>query len=1568
MPSSGEDAVKAGGILGKGQDVPPQHCGNYIDANACAVNVQVPSDSSIPFARPNPLLYSEQKPTQHCQVKPSYVHSPIGVIKRSDESLAFTEADEQSGASGPPNVSTRRRGLGPLSSCGTSDSPTEKARGSTWSVPNLPVTDGSHASSVAHHRHASPAGLDSFANSLSTELQRTADSRPAPIGEDGVLHSRDRVHPVHPSVRRTLKHVSRKNIIFAAALVLVILILTAAGGISVAFVNEHYNALSYLEHSQDKSRALLNRSIVRLHDYKEELQAGVADLMKFARYSMSLGDYESVATLRDALKDSFFRNWEMRLLSLNISSTHSIIVPFCEEPEINSGSCPIMVLKITCLPYTNPPQCIFESSNDDGLQTSRYEITFQNSVPHISTFREHGESTVGYLPMQANGDYAYYLSLIHTSFGPESLQPLLTVQLQESVAFSSGVKRNVISNLGSFLGQWFYRFESSLQKSPESYSMLFSGDGTILAYGQDYSKPLSDYDTEPCRCYSIKDSPVRCGVSESAILDEMANLFEASSSGAYMPGENTLSNSGFSMTKQMGKYSVSYQDFLSFSSGTGMNCLSLFAAYATPIDSQLGHDTILQIVICVVIIFLCMFILGGVALVAMTQMMKVVEVISQLATHAATYDTKQMRAVLDRQNPGYLARTLTSTEIINYEFQRILANLNAYRPFLPQSLLTKGNFDFSDGEMERPTLAERGGVFTGNSHDIFDAEYSCLEGVQGNGLLPAIAGNELRHVLSNPVENRRLLQRGFYRTKSTILVAVLSNVAVNGVDSVDQINKFVETVLDHAAYANGVVEAIEYQKVVVSFNSHFPVPRHQEKACLCALAMRDSFQNTGCSVTIGISSGYNYVGTTGTEQQKARVIVGESVGVAHALATLQYYLGCSIFASEAVVHEALVTAVVVDVVQLYYEHSHEWKQYNVSEIVGSCAVPLSEDMLLVKSVFKLVRCRQAEAALVAVRAYVKESEEKNRPLPWSVQHLHALVELQQQLIKSGYHRRRRHWQCLESEEVILNHLADINKLSTKQQRQHRSQLRRLPSNGVLGSVGGASVTEAVTLADLTAKTSDGFNRPEETRIALALMGEQSKVNASRRLVVPAQDVARGEEDTMFAIFVTGNDGDDQSDCDVAAEDECHASPLNTVAVDMNRAERSCGVAMAIPLPPPLSCLSSNALAASSVGPSYSSPPAPASAMVERQLSSSGRASTYSVRARNTPLLHPRVKGAQSPNSGPQSIAGAVNSTNSNSNCCGGGNDRMMSSIEEGHLGLSDIACGGSVEGASGSLSVRQHNGFELPERIVSVEGQVFYRTSHQIGRGSFGAVYLVISETGFLGAMKTFPLNQSNAPQLIREVEALSQMRHENIVGYDCCAVQDEYFFIICEYMSAGTLGKLIQSLTTIPERAVRKYARDVLFGLCYLHQRSWVHCDIKPDNILMQSDGTCKLADFGAASLSRSFANAMTIQGTARFSAPEAILGVCSKAGDVYSFGITLAQMVMGVHPWHAYPESDAFFAVRYLGEIRHAQETGTPCAMQPDLPTNLEDKELETVIHRCCEFDSKNRPTVEELLTMLS
>jgi class 3 adenylate cyclase len=1608
---SGTEVV-AEGDGANGNKLPGPVSLNHLDVTASLENTHNSgSNPLIPLIKPQPILYSEQERTRQGQLSHNAVLTPTnGAAKRPGENVAFTEADEQSGTSGPLNTSTRRRGLGPLSSLGTSNPTVDNDhRSSSPNAANVSSGGGAGPSPVvlasavaaAHHRRSSTMNLDSFGNSTSTEQKAGEDIRRTFIDDNGILHSEYREDPIDASVSDTLKLVRRKNIMFMAGLVALILILTVAGGVSVAFVNRHYTTQSHREYMQEQNRVVLNSSVLLLQTYQDDLQADASDLMKFVRSMMKRGNYQNVSALRDALIDPFFEAWKTWLFSSNVTATHSIYVPFCDEAEINSRSCPIMALSIACLPYGLTGLCTLEKSADDGLSTVMYDIGFKDKIPFISTFKGTGTITVNYVHNQTNYDHGFFLDPSYASGIDSSEHPLLTMRRQENITLFSesdsdsdnatGIERVLICDSGSFLEQWFYRYEASLQKSSDSYSMLFRDNGTILAYGYGDLEYKAPHAPAPCRFYTQGRVVERCGGPKAGVLDEMVDLFEKSLPNSDVLTADVVKNGEFTLTKQMGKYSVAYQDFLRFRTDYDKNNIVFFAAYATPLNSKLGRDGILQIVICVIIIFLCMFILGGVALVATTQMMKVVEVISQLATHAAMYDTKQMRAVLDRQHPGYLARLVTSTAIINYEFQRILANLNAYRPFLPQSLLTKGNFDFSDEGTERPANMRHDGAFPNDSREPSDVEGERC-GVQGNEFFPPIEDEELRHILSNPIENRRLLQRSFHRTKSTILVASLSNVAVHAADSVDVINKFVETVLEHAAHANGVVEAIEYQKVVVSFNSHFPVPRHQEKACLCALAMRESFQQTSCNVTIGISSGFNYVGTTGTDQQKARVIMGESVVVAHALSTLAYNLGCSIYANEAVVHEALVTAVVVDVVQLYYEQSDEWKQYHVSEIVGSRSVVLSADMQLVKSVFKLVRYRQAEAALLAVRAYVAESQEKGHALPWSVRRLCALVEAQQPLIKNGYRRQRRHWQTLEGEELIFNHLAEVNRQFVKQQQQKRL---KISSNVTSGSFVGASATGVTNSTDLAANTSDGCNRPDETQIARALIGEQSKASATKRLVVPAQDGASAAdgaavEDTMFAIFVPNDDddedetvyGDDdgeKSNANAAPTGDAgkdSTSPSNMPSTEINRAELDSTRKLVLPLPPPppsseQRCLSNSATAASAaaVGCHSSSPLLPFAA--EPQLSASGRTSILSVRARPASLKHTRSAGPQSPLAGPHIMEGGTNNTstnNNNSNGGGGAGGHKTSFAEDGHSYSPESMWRGPTEECSTSPYLKTHTGFELPQRIVSVEGQVFFRTSHQIGRGSFGAVYLVISETGYLGAMKTFPLNQSNSPQLIREVETLSQMRHENIVGYDCCAVQDDYFFIICEYMSAGTLGRLILSLNSIPERAVRKYARDVLFGLCYLHQHSWVHCDIKPDNILMQSDGTCKLADFGAASLSRSFADAVTMRGTARFSAPEAILGVCSKAGDVYSFGITLAQMVTGVHPWHAYPESDAFFVVRYLGEIRHALETGKPCAMQPDLPTNLEDKELETVIHRCCEFDAKKRPTAEELLTMLS
>ncbi|KAG5465391.1 hypothetical protein CUR178_00094 [Leishmania enriettii] len=1379
-------------------------------------------------------------------------------------------------------------------------------------------------------------------------------------GEGDALLREYEMDPADATVRRTLARVRSKNYVLLFLLLAIIIVLAVGGGVGIGVVNKYYTTLTHRMYLELGERIILNSSIMLLKNYHEALQADAHHLMAFVSSSMLNVTSPNTTSLQNALYRPFFDAWWSWLYSSDAPATHSIYVPMCEEALINTPDCPVMGLTIACMPSSTTPKCVYmHSDEEDNSRMVVDMIKFDEAgVPHIGAFYKYIPLEVNYARDQPDSDYGYFLNPNYAVAVDGTTHSALTIRRQLSV---NGLV--VICDTGSFLDSWFQTFEKGLQKRINSYSMLFSDDGKILAYGYDDAESRKHETAPPCYASGSANTLRECGVGRGAVLDKMVTVFKETLQGTH-PGDSSVpTKDSFTITKRVQNYVVVYQDFLRFRTDYRRANTVFLAAYAVPLDTSLSREGYVQSVICVVIIILCMSLLGGVAMVAVNQMLRVVEVISQLSTHAATYDTKRMRSVLDRQKPGMLARLITSAEIINCEFQRILTNLNAYRPFLPQSLLTKGTFSLSDESLELPILAGGDAALSvGAADDLFVNE----DEAAGNTLQLFHLNNALDGIAANPLGNSRLLQREFHRTKSTILVVRLSNVALDAGDSVDVVNLFVQTVLNHSTSANGVVEVIEFQKIIVSFNSHFPVPRHQEKACLCALAMRDAFRDVGCSVSMGIATGYNYVGTTGTEQQKARVIMGESVVVAQSLTNLSNYLGCSILATDQVVCEALVTAVAVDVVQLYYEHNNQWVQYGVSEIIGNRQAVLTPDMQLVNSVLKLVRYRRAEEALEAVREYMSVAAERREAPSWPVRRIHALVERQQQLIKSGYRRQRRDWQHLEGDELIMDHLSEVT-LSHLSQRQHC--IKTTSSTITEDSLATLSVNGKVASGEFGLAPSDTFTVGSEAALARALVGEQAKLIMTRRQLLPMAS-SRFSEDALFPVFMlkSGDDEEEESQASLTPssphghDGAGHTETSGTGSEEMRSALltdahvllRKESSALCGGTPHPSSTVSSSRFKLLD--------------KVERAHSPSGISSTPSNSHRCLGLDRQRSKVPNLLNGDDCHVG-----TSAAMGGLGGSSGRGFSAVTP-NVAISggDVGCpldlGLKHDSESDIVSAKTHSSYELPERIVSVSGQAFHRTSQLVGRGSFGDVYLVVSEAGSLGAMKVFPLNDSNAPQLIREVETLSQMRHANIVGYDCCAVQDNFFFIICEYMAAGTLQSLIQNLGVIPERAARKYACDMLFGLDYLHQHSWLHCDIKPENILMSSDGTCKLADFGAASLGRSLMDAVSVRGTPRFSAPEAILGILNEKADIYSFGITVAQMVTGVHPWHHYKEPDHLFVARYAGEIRHSLQTGTPCAMQPALPTNLQDKELQSAIHRCCKFDPAQRPTAEELVTLLS
>ena len=198
-----------------------------------------------------------------------------------------------------------------------------------------------------------------------------------------------------------------------------------------------------------------------------------------------------------------------------------------------------------------------------------------------------------------------------------------------------------------------------------------------------------------------------------------------------------------------------------------------------------------------------------------------------------------------------------------------------------------------------------------------------------------------------------------------------------------------------------------------------------------------------------------------------------------------------------------------------------------------------------------------------------------------------------------------------------------------------------------------------------------------------------------------------------------------------------------------------------------------------------------------------------------------------------------------------------------------------------------------------------------LGTGAFGAVYLGVHEdTGQMIAIKKITIGNANnketreqIEQLASEIRLMKQLDHPNIVKYLHAERQEQQLLIYMELMSGGSLASLMKKFTKLPESVMRVYMRQVLVGLAYLHQRNVVHRDIKADNILMASDGTAKISDFGTSREFNDSANLLTVTGTPWFMAPEVIKGSegvgHGAPADIWSIGCTIIELVQGRPPF---------------------------------------------------------------------
>lgn len=252
-----------------------------------------------------------------------------------------------------------------------------------------------------------------------------------------------------------------------------------------------------------------------------------------------------------------------------------------------------------------------------------------------------------------------------------------------------------------------------------------------------------------------------------------------------------------------------------------------------------------------------------------------------------------------------------------------------------------------------------------------------------------------------------------------------------------------------------------------------------------------------------------------------------------------------------------------------------------------------------------------------------------------------------------------------------------------------------------------------------------------------------------------------------------------------------------------------------------------------------------------------------------------------------------------------------------------------------------------------------WKKGRLLGRGTFGHVYLGFnSESGEMCAMKEVTLfsddakSKESAQQLGQEIMLLSQLRHPNIVQYYGYETVDDKLYIYLEYVSGGSIYKLLQEYGPFGESAIRNYTQQILSGLAYLHAKNTVHRDIKGANILVDPNGRVKLADFGMAKHITGSSCPLSFKGSPYWMAPEVIKNSngCNLAVDIWSLGCTVLEMATTKPPWSQYEGVAAMFKIGNSKEL-------------PAIPDTLSE-EGKDFVRQCLQRNPLHRPTAAWLL----
>lgn len=261
---------------------------------------------------------------------------------------------------------------------------------------------------------------------------------------------------------------------------------------------------------------------------------------------------------------------------------------------------------------------------------------------------------------------------------------------------------------------------------------------------------------------------------------------------------------------------------------------------------------------------------------------------------------------------------------------------------------------------------------------------------------------------------------------------------------------------------------------------------------------------------------------------------------------------------------------------------------------------------------------------------------------------------------------------------------------------------------------------------------------------------------------------------------------------------------------------------------------------------------------------------------------------------------------------------------------------------------------KLSEESLTRQPEEVFDIICKLGEGSYGSVYKALhKESGQVLAIKQVPVD-TDLQEIIKEISIMQQCDSPYVVKYYGSYFKGTDLWIVMEYCGGGSVSDIMRlRKKTLMEDEIATILSDTLKGLEYLHYRRKIHRDIKAGNILLNTEGHAKLADFGVAGqLTDTMAKRNTVIGTPFWMAPEVIQEIgYDCVADIWSLGITALEMAEGKPPYGDIHPMRAIFMI---------PTKPPPSFRDPDRWSS----EFIDFVSRCLVKNPDERATASELL----